>query len=317
MSVENFKAALANPLKVPFLVGKRGEGKSQFIKDYAAANLLSFTILNVSAIDEADFTGLPYIDGGLTKYAAPAFLQYDLVFLDELDRVQNSGVKSALLSLFIDRKINGHEFKGQLCAAGNGTTEGNNETSDFDDAFKDRLLIVPFSYTPDQKLKYLESKHGLNNHFLKYCKTKKDLFDDLSTRTIDYAAAFADNRAILKHALKREVFNHYENFLNNLTLTFEDLCAGKSYAFLTSLTKLSLANDLVNNLENLKNMSDDTIKHLNAFVNDLDAEEKAAYFLELKKANQANHIKMNKIILDLNKRGFFKDQGDYAKAVVQ
>jgi MoxR-like ATPase len=117
---------------IPFLVGPRGEGKTSFIKELASELKRDLTILNLSAIESSDFCGLPYIDSGLIKYVKPSFLDSDILFLDEVDRVRDSSVKSSLLSLLVDRKINGHYLKDNclIFCSGNGTS-GNYETIEF------------------------------------------------------------------------------------------------------------------------------------------------------------------------------------------
>jgi hypothetical protein len=299
-------------LKKPVLLGKRGEGKSQFIKDYATANLLKLNIINLSAIEAADFCGLPYIEDGQTKHARPSFFDCDLLFLDEIDRVQDQSVKSSLLSLFIDGKINGHEFKGYICGAGNGTTDGNNETSEFDDAMTDRLLLVPFNYNTDQKIAYLESKYGTENNLLKYFKAKYSIFEDLSTRSIDYSLQFHDDMNILKLCLNRELLQHYELFLSNLVVSLYDLISGKSFEGLTSMTKISLSHDVAANLEKISSCDKKSIKHINSFINSLAAEEKSSYFLLLQKKALADSS-FRALAKKLDSLGFFAEQADFLK----
>lgn len=313
LSQKQFKLLLDNSkLKKPFLVGRRGEGKTQFVKDYCKSHNLRLMILNLSCIDAADFSGMPYNDNGQMRYARPFFLDCDVLFMDEMDRVQDQQVKSTLLSFLIDGKINGHEFTGKIIGAGNGTEEGTNETSDFDDAMTDRLLKVPFHYTVQEKITYLESVFGNENLFLKYIKAKDSLFEDFSTRTLEYCLQFPEDFYILQLALGKEVVKHYEQFVNDLVISLDDLISGKSYDKLNSMTKISLSHDIAANLGRIVECNAKQIKHLNGFINSLAAEEKSSYFLLLQKKALAD-VNFRTLAKKLDSMGFFEEQKDFLK----
>ncbi len=313
LSNAQFKKLLDNStLKKPFLVGKRGEGKTQFLKDYCATEMLNLCIINLSCIDAADFSGMPYIENGQTKYARPFFFDCDVLFFDEMDRVQDQQVKSTLLSFLIDGKINGHEFKGKVVGAGNGTKEGTNETSDFDDAMSDRLLFVPFKYTEAEKINYLEKKFGSDNTFMKYVKAKDSIFDDFSTRTIEYCMGFHDDIYILSLAIGKSTATHYEQFVNNLVMTVTDIVNGKDYSKLNSMSKISLSHDIAANIYKFLELGKKEIKHLNGFINSLAAEEKSSYFLQLQGKASADP-NFRDVAKKLNSMGFFDEQRDFLR----
>lgn len=313
IKLEQLKKMLDNSqLKKPMLIGKRGEGKTEKVKELARHYKLSLFILNISAIEAQDFCGLPFIKDGISHYARPHFFDYDILFFDEIDRVQDQSIKAALLSLFNDKKINGHEYKGFIICAGNGTEHGQNETSDFDDALNDRIVKVPFAYSTSEKISYLEKKHGIENTLLKYFTAKEAIFDELSTRSVDYSLQFSSDLELLKYCLPSELLRHYEMFLNNLVLTLDDLINLKPFEKLSSMTKISLANDISNNLQKISGLPVESIEHLNRFVNSLAAEEKTNYYLKLQ--NLALNDKTFKATAKkLNDSGFFKDQKDFLK----
>lgn len=58
---------------IPFLESGHGAGKTQFVQQVASTNNMGLFTLNLAAIESSDFTGMPYIDKGITKYARPAF----------------------------------------------------------------------------------------------------------------------------------------------------------------------------------------------------------------------------------------------------
>lgn len=142
---------------VPFLVSKPGIGKTAWVSDYAKENNKSLTVLNSATIDELDLGGLPEKTNGKIHFLPPAWLESDVLFFDEIDRVKNQAVYSALLSLFRDRKINGHIFKGQLICAGNQEFDEQCSIFDKTSAFYDRLVRIDFSYTLDEMKQYIRS----------------------------------------------------------------------------------------------------------------------------------------------------------------
>ena len=81
---------------IPFLVGPHGSGKTSFIKEWAKSQGKTCITLNLSAVEAVELTGMPTTVEGRMTYARPFFYDYDVLFLDELNRVSDSSVKSAL-----------------------------------------------------------------------------------------------------------------------------------------------------------------------------------------------------------------------------
>ncbi len=142
---------------IPFLVSKPGVGKTAWVYDYATSKNKSLVVLNSATIDELDLGGVPEKTDGKVKFLPPSWLEADILFFDEIDRVKNQAVYSALLSLFRDRKINGHEFKGKIICAGNQEFDDQCNLFDNKSAFYDRLVRIDFEYTPDEIKNYLRS----------------------------------------------------------------------------------------------------------------------------------------------------------------
>lgn len=142
---------------IPFLVSKPGVGKTAWVYNYAKEHNKSLVVLNSATIDELDLGGMPEKDGGVVKFLPPSWLSADIIFFDEIDRVKNQAVHSALLSLFRDRKINGHSFNGGIICAGNQEFDDQCNLFDKSSAFYDRLVRIDFEYTLDEMKSYLRS----------------------------------------------------------------------------------------------------------------------------------------------------------------
>lgn len=319
MNRKLFKVLMDNQqLKKPYLVSRSGEGKSAYVKDYAKDEKQSLFILNMSSIESQDFCGLPYRDeNNVTKYARPHFLNHDILFLDEIDRVQDASIIAALISLFIDGKINGHEFTGKIVCAGNA--EHDSGTSEFPIALNERIVRQNFAYSAQEKIEYLTGKFGENNKFLKYCSANYKIFDELSTRSIDYyCQIYAADSSAISAVLPAELNRHFENFLANLTMTLDDLITiepiqlQKRIDALKSITKVSLSLDVAASLEKISYMTKEQVTNINFFINSLETEIKSNYFLQLKtKALKQDSFK--DLALKLNDLGFFKEQKEFLK----
>lgn len=299
----------------PFLMGKRGEGKTSFIKQLANEQGLKLSIINLSAIEAADFCGLPYIKDNQTLYARPAFFDAGLIFLDEMDTVRDSSVKASLKSLLLDRAINGHKLNDDciILAAGNGT-DGNYDTVDFDDALSDRLVKLPFIVPIDEKLAYLNTKYQGHN-FLKFCEVKKEIFESLSTRTIEQALKVSTKEA-LNAIVGNDIARTFRQFLELNIISWDELAAGQYKASeLSVLTKSSLLIDCVNNF--YKTITADQSGQLNKFINGLDAELKANYFSKLKRVCLDDGDKFKQQAITLNGLGFFDGQKNYLNELLK
>jgi hypothetical protein len=292
---------------VPHLVGPRGEGKTTYVKDLAKLLNKELTILNLSAIEATDFCGLPFIENNLTKYARPQFLNSDFLFLDEIDRVRDSSVKSSLLSLLVDRKIQGHELKENciIISAGNGQVEGY-DTTDFDIALEDRLLIKDFTYSISEKLGYLNAKYP-HNTFIKFLEIKPEILSEFSGRRIE--AFLKVNNVQCEIFFNKEVARMYKHFIEETMVTLDDIKKGVyDFNILSTISKSSLVIDIVNDFYRLDTKD---AKNINKFINLLRAEEKSSYFTKLKKLCLENPENFTEKSNELNEAGLFKGQKDF------
>ena len=107
--------ALATPAPrgttgIPVLLwGRPGVGKSSFIEGLADAHLRVITLI-ASIHDPTDFSGLPVLDNGSVRYAAPRWVDdfgeggNGILFLDELSTAPPS-VQAALLRVVFERRV--------------------------------------------------------------------------------------------------------------------------------------------------------------------------------------------------------------------
>ena len=298
---------------VPLLIGKTGEGKTQYVKEIAAENGLKLVILNLSACEAVDLLGIPTIVENRTIWAKPAFFDADLLFLDEIDRVRDTSVRSALLSLLDQRKLNEHVFTGKIIAAGNGKT-GINETLEFDDAGNERFMFVDFSFSTYEKVSYLKAKYPTSS-FVKYCEVRPEIFERFSARRIEKSAIIADDIQILKAVLNAETASHYEMYLQQSLITMSDIVNGESYGRATSLTRLTVAYEIVTNLNTLVTASESDISNLARFIKTLAAEEKSLYFTKIKDSLIRGVVTIE-TLTTLNDKGLFAGQKEYLKELV-
>lgn len=305
----------------PFLTGRSGEGKTSYVKALAEHLEVSngLTIFNLSAVEASDFTGLPYIDDkNLTRYARPAFLDSDMLFLDEMDMVRDNSVLAVLQSLLVDRKVNGHALKDTciLIGAGNGLSTELEEydTKEFSTPMKKRLVEIPFSYSVDEKLAYLTSKYP-NNSFIRFLEVKPELFETHDTRRLESFIQM-DNISLCTYVLGKETARLYNHFIQENLVTLADIKRGEyDKAKLSPLTINSLIIDVVGSFYDLT--EDDDCRNINKFISSLRSEEKSNYFSKLKKLCMSDTDKFKNQALALNTLGLFKGQKEYLAELVK
>lgn len=115
-------------LKQPaFIWGGPGIGKSEIVRSIANKRKIGFIDYRALLRDPVDICGIPYVDGGRTRWATPSFLPQDgegIFFLDEFP-LASLMVQGSLLQLTLDRTI-GEAKIGDgwaIIAAGNRMTD--------------------------------------------------------------------------------------------------------------------------------------------------------------------------------------------------
>lgn len=212
--------------------------------------------LNLSAKDAQDFSGLPFIDpkSKLQSFAHPDSLPtagYGIIFYDEANRVFDLEMKATLLSLWMDRGVNGHYLgDGYIqVAAGNPFNDDRFETEKFDVALSERIRIIKMVPTIEEVMEFLKKKYGThfmldfladNKHF---CSLVGDIDSSFSPRMIDKSMEITftmkdapkKNYSLTKTIL-RTYFGHsstleIERFLNDQReITFDKIVVDNELA---------------------------------------------------------------------------------------
>lgn len=306
-----------NTMLVPFLKGEHGGGKTTFARDLANQWKKSFITMNLSACEAGDFQGIPYLEDGKTKYGRPMFMDYDVIFLDEVDRVKDISVKASLNSLLLDRAINGHKLKeGAIILTAGNYDSDKYETGEFDPSLLDRLAMIDFKLTIPERIEYYKRTLGRDNTFIQFVESKQEVFGLLSPRRIECAAKVHDDEYALEIVVGKELSRAYWNFKTTGLVSFQDLLDGNADASkMSPITRMSLINSLIEHMNTLHEKAAAEVKNCNTFVNGLSAEEKSLYFSKIRE--MLIQDKVNKDILNkLDGLGMFKNQKAYLKELV-
>jgi len=269
-----------------FFQGEAGTGKTSLIKNYCKENKLPLIIMNLSAIDSSDFTGIPYNDNGIMRYSKPSFLDLKkgIIFLDEINRLNDHDVKSSLLSLLVDRKINGHELSDEVLIVTAGNTNSDDyDVNEFDKALEARLVKIKFSRTYTEFIKYLESKHERSN-LLDFYKLHSDSLKNFDFRRLEFTLNFiesSNNVEAINYFLSPSVFTLFTEYLNKNLHNFDDLLNGKIKKELDSAAEKKLLFDLKDALKVDFNFDDKQAKNINKFLNSVRAENKQLFFKDI------------------------------------
>lgn len=291
-----------NNYLIPFLESEPGMSKTFTIKKFAESRG-GVGLWNLSSIDPVDLTGMPWIDeNGVQRYARPSILNQEegIIFFDELNRIQNEDVRTALLSLFVDKEINGHKLspKVMIVTAGNPYGTGNS-TKKFDKALSDRITVIKFNRTYDEWLDYMFENHQSNN-LLKFFFSNPQTFNSrlankelkYSFRRLEYAyntvTYGGDSEGVtLNYTLSPEVFHGYRDFVRKTLASYSDLKAGKWRADAEgkdAVMNKAILIDLISDLEKYPKFTDLEGKRINEFLHTVNAQLKSYLFDRLTKS---------------------------------
>lgn len=297
-----------NTKLIPFLLSERGMGKTQFVADYCKTKNLECFTLNIASIEASDFCGLPYIENNITCYAMPIFfkLKNAILFLDELNRVTDIDVKSALNSLLLDRSINGHKLDDSVLIVGAGNPINEDyETTDFDISLSDRIVKIPFNYSFKDFSKYLESSG--DTPFLKFVQNSESIFENVSRRRIfetNKMIVATKNDKYIMSFLGQNIFNLYNAFNSKRLFNLDNVLNGDTTKDVVGIQ--SVTNDVIKYL--LNDFDASTAKNINKFLTNIPAESKLLFFKNLKDSDISE-----KQVDDFLQSGVFKNLGKYLK----
>jgi MoxR-like ATPase len=109
------------------LWGAPGIGKSSVVNKVARDNEMEVVDLRLSQLAPTDIRGLPYVEGGLARFAPPSFLPRSgsgILFLDEINLAAPS-IMATAMQLVLDRKVGDYTLPDGwfVISAGNRTED--------------------------------------------------------------------------------------------------------------------------------------------------------------------------------------------------
>ena len=158
------KWSIVNKLKKPIcLVGLRGVGKSQIIKQVAEELNMHYIDLRLAQMEPGDIIGMPYIDNEKTKWARPSWLPEEgdypngvVLVWEEFNRAQRD-VRHCAFQGFTENRIHEHVFPSNMYQFGAiNPDNGNNQVDELDEAFVRRFCFVQAESDFDDFKKYTE-----------------------------------------------------------------------------------------------------------------------------------------------------------------
>jgi len=176
-------------------------------------------LVNLCAKDAQDLSGMPvppelvdnvYVQRFSKPESNPSF-GYGAVFYDEANRVFDIQMKGALLSMWMDRGINGNYLgNGYIqVAAGNNFDDSRFNTAKPDSALKERYVIIHVRPTFTEICSHLEEKHG--DHFLlSYLKDHKEFCNLFGEPHSSFSPRSIDNYMVITSSIKND-YNTSEN----------------------------------------------------------------------------------------------------------
>ncbi len=176
------------------LVGPHGIGKSQFLEGYAESRGLAVHVLDLSLLEATDLTGIPYIEGGRTRFAAPSTLPDSdalhptMLVLEELNRCDRS-VRQPCLQLLTTRRLNDYRLPpGCFLAACINPEDAGYEVDALDPALASRF--VSLRVCPDQ-VAWLDwaRRAGVHPGVVRFVGKFPQAFDRAPPRTWTHAAS--------------------------------------------------------------------------------------------------------------------------------
>jgi len=147
-------------IKKPVLLrGRHGIGKSEIVYQFAAEKGLTVVERRASQMTEGDLLGLPSVEGKVTSWCPPDWLnracnEAVLLFLDEVDRAIPE-VRQGIFELTDSRKISGNVLHPDtlIFAAVNGGDHGSQyQVGEMDPAELDRWTVLDVEPTVEDWL---------------------------------------------------------------------------------------------------------------------------------------------------------------------
>lgn len=179
------------PIRQPvFLWGAPGVGKSDTVRQVAAAMGLSLTDVRAVLLDPVDLRGLPHVNGdNMAHWCIPEFLPRQgngILFLDELNAAPPL-VQAACYQLVLDRKLGEYRLPDgwTIIAAGNRETD-RAVTSRMPSPLANRFIHLTFDVDVDDWCKWALS-HNVLTEVIAFIRFRSNLLFAFDPQKMDKA----------------------------------------------------------------------------------------------------------------------------------
>lgn len=201
--------------KLPFFIhGQPGAGKSDVVRQAADELGAELRDVRASQLESVDLRGLPYIEGGFTKWSFPNFLppmyvlddnnnlvpneKSYILFLDELNQASQS-TQAASYQLILDRRLGDYILPKNciVVAAGNRSID-RAIVNKMGSALKNRFVHANIVVDADEWLSWA-SKAGIHPSIVGYINYRRTSLNDLG-------AVGAEGKKRMEAALEGNAF---------------------------------------------------------------------------------------------------------------
>lgn len=193
MNIENtknlIKKIIGSTDTVPALVGVKGIGKTESIKQVANELGIGYQAIYPSSLQGEDFMGLLIkdLETKTTQYLAPDFFptqnaidkgmfqQKGILVLEELNRADTQTI-SALFPLLLEKKINGHELAdGWHIVVSMNPDSFEYTTNSIDNAGMDRILPINVEADLEEYSSYMITNKKAHRDVMYYLAYNTDM----------------------------------------------------------------------------------------------------------------------------------------------
>lgn len=185
-----------------FIWGPPGIGKSSIVRKVAKNNQLHLTDLRVSQLAPTDLRGLPYVEGGLAKFAPPSFLPRageGILFVDEFN-MASPAMMGIAQQLILDRQVGDYKVPDGwfIFAAGNRASD-RAAVNRMPSPVANRFIHFTVEPTLDSWKKYAIA-NGINEQIVAFLNYRPQLLFDFnknqdawaSPRSWEFASSLLD-----------------------------------------------------------------------------------------------------------------------------
>ncbi len=172
------------------LEGPTGVGKSEIVERAAEELGIQLVILDLSLLEPPDLIGIPYVEDGVTRYAAPSIMPREgrgILMLEELNRSERY-LQQAALQLLTARRLHEYELPPEwsMVAAIN-PENGEYNVNPLDRALRARFLQLRVRADVESWLAWAQES-GIHPAILRLARLHDRMLADVPPRTWTYAS---------------------------------------------------------------------------------------------------------------------------------